>query len=200
MRTRLAVFAVACALTLACGSNPSAPSASGGPPGRLTMTFTPQDQSFAAATEEYRRVWAEDGTRIVDTMQGITGLTFVQTSIAATVYEGISLAGDRDSPMRLRASYPMDTKRSALVHELGHRLIDQLTTRPNDLDEHRVLNLFLYEVWESLWGREFADRQVVVESAQRGVYDYESAWRWALALTKDERASRFLAIRRSNGK
>jgi hypothetical protein len=76
--------------------------------------------------------------------------------------------------MLLRASYPMDSKRSALVHELGHRLIDQLGTRPSDLDEHRVLDLFLY--------------------------DYEAAWRWALSLTNEERASRFASIRRANGK
>jgi hypothetical protein len=164
------------------------------------MTFNPQDPTFAAATEEYRRIWADDGSRIVDGMQGVTGLTFFQSSIAATVYEGISLAGDRDSPMLLRASYPVDTKRSALVHELGHRLIDQLPTRPGDLDEHRVLNLFLYDVWESLWGREFADRQVAVEGLQRGLYDYEAAWRWALSLTKEERASRFATIRRANGR
>jgi hypothetical protein len=33
------------------------------------------------------------------------------------------MAGNANTPMRLRASYNADTKRSALVHELGHRLI-----------------------------------------------------------------------------
>jgi hypothetical protein len=100
--------------------------------------------------------------------------------------------------MSLRGSYPLDTKKSALVHELGHRLIGQLTTRPPDLDEHRVLDLFLYDVWESLWGRDFADEHVKVESGQTGLYDYETAWKWALSISKDERASRFAAIVKAN--
>ena len=89
--------------------------------------------------------------------------------------------------MQLRASYNADTKRSALAHELGHRLIAQLTRRPSDLDEHRVLFLVLYEMWVSQWGDEFALRQVQFEGNLRGVYDYESAWRWALSLTSEQR-------------
>jgi hypothetical protein len=74
----------------------------------------------------------------------------------------------------------------------------QLRTRPPDVDEHRLLFLFLYEVWESLGGKEFADRQVVVESGRKGIYHYETAWKWALALSKEQRASRFAEIVRVN--
>ena len=164
------------------------------------MTFTPEGPAFVEATEAYRQLWSDEGANIVAAFERITRLSFFQDNITAIVYEGISSSGNRDTPMRLRASYNADTKRSALVHELGHRLIGQLTARPNDLDEHRVLFLFLYEVWESLWGREFADRQVLVESAQRGVYDYESAWRWALSLTREQRAARFAEVLRMNGR
>ena len=44
----------------------------------------------------------------------------------------------------------------------------------------------------------FADRQVIVESGLRGVYDYESAWRWAMSLSKADRAARFAAIVQAN--
>jgi hypothetical protein len=101
---------------------------------------------------------------------------------------------------RSRARYTADTKRSALAHELGHRLIGQLTRRPADLDEHRVLFLVLHDMWVSLWGDAFAIRQVEVESALRGVYDYESAWKWALSLTSEQRSARFSEIRRSNAR
>jgi hypothetical protein len=100
--------------------------------------------------------------------------------------------------MYLRASYPTDVKRSALAHEHGHRLIVQLTNRPPDLDEHRVLFLFLYEVWETLWGKDFADEQVRIESGRTGLYDYRSAWQWALSISREERAARFANIVSAN--
>ena len=68
-----------------------------------------------------------------------------------------------------------------------------------NLEEHPIIFLFVYDVWVKLWGQEFADEQVAVESERRGRYDYESAWRDALALGPDGRAKRwtqFLAERR----
>jgi hypothetical protein len=100
--------------------------------------------------------------------------------------------------MYLRASYPADVKKATLAHEHGHRLLVQLRKRPPDVDEHRVLFLFLYDVWEMLGGRDFADAQVKVESARTGIYDYAAAWKWALAMSKDERASRFAEIVKAN--
>ena len=164
------------------------------------MTFTSEGPAFAEATEAYRRVWSAESANIIAAFERVTRLSFFQCTIAAVVYEGISSSGNRDTPMRLRASYDADTKQSSVVHELGHRLIGPLFVRPRDLDEHRVLYLFLYDVWESLWGREFADRQVEFESALRGVYDYESAWRWALSLTREQRAARWAEVLRMNGR
>ena len=69
--------------------------------------------------------------------------------------------------MMLRASYPPDVKKATLVHELGHRMNGQLRRRPRDIDEHRILFLYLYDVWESLYGKEFADQQVVIESGRK---------------------------------
>jgi hypothetical protein len=190
---RVAVFGV----VAGCGGSPSAPSPSP-MTGPVNMTFFPQDQRFADAAEAYGRLWADEGARITEALQGSTRLTFVGRNIPAVIYEGPSTSGNRDIPMFLRASYTTDEKRAAVVHELGHRLIAQLTTRPSDLDEHRVLDLFLYDVWESLWGMTFADAQVVVESGRTGLYDYASAWKWALSLGKAERAFHFAAIVNAN--
>jgi len=96
--------------------------------------------------------------------------------------------------MRMRASYPAGTKKATLIHELGHRHIMQLRWRPSELDEHQVLFLFLYDVWERLYGKEFAAEQVEVEKKRKGVYDYEAAWAWALAQSKEERVQRFKEI------
>ena len=198
----LVCVAIGSVVTSCGGSHPGAPSAPSGVPllaaGRVSMTFTPQDQTFAEAAEAYRSIWVAEGSAIVDAMERGTGLKFLETHVNAVIFEGVSQSGAGDRPMYLRASYPADVKKAALVHEHGHRLIAQLRSRPADLDEHRVLYLFLYDVWESLWGRELADRQVTFESGLRGLYDYEAAWNWALSLTKAERASRFAAIVRAN--
>ena len=162
------------------------------------MTFTPQDQTFAEAAEAYRALWADEGSKIVEAMEQGSGLTFLEKDVKAVIFEGPSSSGFGDRPMYLRASYPADVKKATLVHELGHRLIAQLTNRPPDLDEHRVLFLFLYDVWESLWGKDFADQQVIIERGRQGLYDYDTAWKWALSISKDERASRFAAIVKAN--
>ena len=109
--------------------------------------------------------------------------------IRTIVYGGISNSGYKRQPMRMRASYPPDTKRATLVHELAHRLISDLVSR--DFEEHPIIFLFVYDVWVKLWGREFADEQVAVESKRRGNYDYESAWRDALALGREGRTERW---------
>jgi hypothetical protein len=190
-----------CGLVVACNSSPSSPSGCCGDlfaAASVSMTFSPQAHPFTEAAEAYRRVWAADGTRIVETMQRVSGLTFRETHVKAIVFEDVSQSGAGDRPMYLRASYAPDVKKATLVHEHGHRLIAQLRNRPRDLDEHRVLFLFLYDALESLWGTDLADRQVQFESGLRGLYDYETAWRWALSLTRIERASRFAEIVRAN--
>jgi len=165
---------------------------------KVTLTFTPIDASFADATDAYRRLWSDEGDAIIAGLERGSGLTFLETDVKAIVFEGVSSSGFGDTPMRLRASYPPDVKKATLAHELGHRMNQQLRKRPREIDEHRLLFLYLYEVWESLWGKEFADRQVVVESARKGLYDYESAWKWALALGKEQRAALLADIVRDN--
>lgn len=159
------------------------------------MTFATEDTRFEAAAQDYRRIWAEDGARIMAAMENGTGLAFAEPAIRVIVFEGISSSGTGDRPMRLRASYTPEEKRGTLVHELGHRLIAALPRDP-DLDEHRTLFLFLYDVWTDLYGRDFADRMVAVERRRRGVYDYDAAWTWALSMTREQRRSRLQALRR----
>ena len=200
-RLSLPVWLGICGIVAACNGSPSAPDGCCGDfvaEGTVSMTFTPQSQDFVSAAQTYRQLWADEGSKIVETMSRATGLTFQERNVKAVIFEGVSRSGAGDQPMYLRASYPADVKKGVLVHENGHRLIAQLRNRPRDLDEHRVLFLFLYDVLESLWGKDFADRQVQFDNGLRGIYDYETAWRWALSLTKAERASRFADIVRAN--
>ena len=195
--TRRPANAALLAFLVACSSTPS-PSNRSAPARVPRLEFVPASETFAAAVGEYERIWATDAARIVRAMQDASGLTFTDTVITAVVFEGVSSSGYGDEPMRLRASYPIDTKRATLIHELGHRLQSPLFRRQDE--EHGPLFLWLYDVWVSLYGKEFADAQVTVEKARRGVY--LRAWNDALALSAKQRAARWKAIvanQRRNG-
>jgi len=161
------------------------------------IDFQPESRRFAAATDQYREIWLTEGERISAALEQATGLPMEAGPIHAIVFEGISNSGYHRIPMRMRASYPADTKRATLVHELAHRLISRYVGR--DEEDHPIIFLFVYDVWVQLWGQAFADAQVAVEAQRTGHYDYAGAWREALALGAERRAKRwrkFLAERR----
>ncbi len=158
------------------------------------VTFTAERPRFERAAEAYRALWAAEGERMIAALEAETGLAFPGAPVPVIVYEGPSWAGLGGRPMRLRASYSEEEKRAALVHELGHRLIAGLPRDPA-IDEHRTLFLFLYDVWGSLYGQDFADRMVRIERRRRGIYDYDAAWTWALAMTREDRRARLRALR-----
>jgi hypothetical protein len=160
----------------------------------VTLSFSPESEKFAEATKTYQAIWDAEGKRIVQAMEEVSGVKFGQEDVKVIVYEGISYSGFKDRPMKLRASYPHDIKKATLVHELGHRLNGNIKNRPADVDEHRLLFLYLYDVWVKLYGKGFADNAVEVEKKRKGVYDYESAWNWALALSEQQRAARLKEI------
>ena len=110
----------------------------------------------------------------------------------------MSFSGYRERPMRLRASYPFDTKRATLVHELGHRLMGDLV--PGNVEHHSIIFLFVYDVWVELWGQRFADEQLAVERKRTGQTDYDGLWNAALALSAPERAARFEQFLREHRK
>ena len=199
MRTRLdwraaAQWLVFAGSTLLVGCHRVSPESSptGATPPRVHITFVPQSDSFAASAREYERMWAAEGPRIVSAMERVSGLTFISsvyadTAITANVLERASNSGYRASPMQLRASYSADTKKATIIHELGHRLQSGLFRR--DEEEHGPLFLWIYDVWVALYGREFADAQVVIERARGG--PYPKAWDEAMALTAAQRAARW---------
>ncbi len=162
----------------------------------LDLAFEATASEFQAAKAEYETIWATEAERIVQTLEEVSGLRFEIDRVEVEVMEGVSWAGTRR--MGMRASYPTDTKKATLVHELGHVLVGDLV--PNDAPEgsapqpHYLLFLFLYDVWVKLWGTEFADEQVVVESNRRGLVDYEGIWKAVLSKSREERAAELSEI------
>jgi hypothetical protein len=169
---------------------------------QVTMTFSPQEKTpvFNAAVDEYRAIWSAEGNRIIGGMEQISKLKFPEKGVKAQIYEGPSFSGRGGAPMRLRASYKSDEKKGTLVHELGHRMNAQLAIRPQELDEHRLLFLYLYDLYVDLYGKEFADKEVAFGKTLKGLYDYEAAWNWAMAMTREERLAKFAEVVGANRK
>jgi hypothetical protein len=156
------------------------------------VSFTPVAPQYAEAAGEYRALWQAEGDRIVAAMEATTGLAFPMSPVDAIVSEGRPMASFDGRTIRLRASYSPAYKKATLAHEIGHRLTFAMP-RDSGLDDHRLLYLFLYDVWTDLYGREFADRMASIEG--RIGPAYESAWSWALAMTREERQARLRALR-----
>ena len=182
MKTRLQTSLAAGATALAF--------ASALPAQDVRVRFAAPDRAHQEALQEYRHIWEVDGARILRTLERVSGLSFPVHQISVELIDGPSWAGGERIGMRW--SYSTDTKRGTLVHELGHLLIGNRIPEVDGepiAEHHEVLFLFLYDVWVELWGEEFADGQVEVESARRGGVDYAGLWRNALSLSRDDRMS-----------
>ncbi len=153
----------------------------------IAIAFEPASDQFSQAAHDYEALWSREGSRITAAMEAASGLKFEDRDVNAMVLEAPSDSGYKDRPMHLRASYPPDTKKATLIHELGHRLESDLFRYGED--DHPFLFLWIYDVWVTLYGRAFADAQVAVER-QRGRM-YPAAWDLALSFTADQRAAKW---------
>jgi hypothetical protein len=156
------------------------------------LSFTPVAPAFAPAADEYRRLWRAEGPAIVAALERSAGCPFPAGGIDVLVSEGRPMTAYDGRTIRLRAGYSPAYKKATLVHELGHRLALALP-RGSGLDDHRLLYLFLYDAWTDLYGQGFADRMASIERRIGPAYD--SAWTWALAMTREERQARLRALR-----
>ncbi len=163
----------------------------------LNIQFKPEpnEEPFITAANEYTKIWKDDGEKIVQKFEELSGCKFHEEYIKAIVYIGISRSGVFGDAMHLRARYPIDTKKATIIHELGHRLFFGFEDYQKSYDAEQINDLIIYDVWTDLYGKKFADEQILVEKARKGVYDYEFAWNWALSLRRDGRKTLFNRIR-----
>jgi hypothetical protein len=167
----------------------------GAPP----LSFVPLDPSSAPGAEEYRRIWESDGARIVAALESAAGVEFPRQPLEILVRDGPPMTSYDGRTIRLRANCSPRCKLGTFTHELGHRLALELP-RTAEIDDHRLLYLFLYDAWTDLYGQEFADRMVSIERRIPGLYDYDAAWTWALAMTREQRQARLRALPAETGR
>ena len=158
------------------------------------VTFTPLEPRFAGTADYYRRLWRAEGERIVAALERESGLSFPDRPLEIILRDGRPMTGFGCSGIRLRGTYTGPVAVGTLVHELGHCLAARLR-RTGEIDDHRALYLFLYDVWTKLYGRDFAERMVRLERRIPGPYDYAAAWDWALTMTREQRQARLQVLR-----
>lgn len=159
----------------------------------LEVRFVASAPHFQAATVDYRKVWEEDGSRILEALNRYSGVTLPDGRIEVIVFEGESNSGRRGGPVRLRASYPEAVKRATLAHELLHRHLDEIRGIEACYSEvHDLMAVILFEVWSELWGREFAHAQAAVESGRSK--RYRASWSKALAMGESHRRAEIAQI------
>lgn len=160
----------------------------------VTLTFAADSAAYAPSAAWNQQLWDADGRRIIRVMEAASGLRFRPLDIRVIMYLGVSYTGSDSLPMHLNVRYPLGM---TLVHELGHRLNGQIRNRPPEVDEHRLLYLWLYDAWVALYGRRFADAAVQAEKgwAAQGLTFIVAAWDWALAMTAEQRASLLRELR-----
>ena len=64
----------------------------------VNLVFEPEEKRFDQAVEEYRKVWAGEGKRIIDGLESVSGLRFKEKEVRAIVYEGASNSGPPNGP------------------------------------------------------------------------------------------------------
>ena len=158
------------------------------------LSFTSLEPRFENATDRYRSLWNEEGDRIVAALERTAGISFPPAPIEVIVNGRSTMTALDGRTIRFRAGYSRAFAKGTLVHEMGHRLALGLT-RTAEIDDHRVLYLFLYDAWTDLYGRDFADRMVALERRFANGYDYDGAWRWALSMNRAQRQSRLKWLR-----
>jgi hypothetical protein len=165
----------------------------------LALDFKPitNEHAFEQAAKQYTAIWDEKSKEVVNTIEDLSGLSFIPCTIQAVIYEDIS----KSHPLHFRSSYDQETKEATIVHELCHILIDEnapekirlLEGADENLAAHKQINLFLYDVWVKLFGQSVADRQVAIESNRAAFY--KAAWSWVLAMDFNDRQQKLESLK-----
>ncbi len=167
----------------------------------LYIRFIPkqvQDPKLIDATKAYKQIWSTDSKRIVDTIEKITNLKYKENSITATIH----CDNPRSKPLLLtckKFKYKEIGKRASLIHELSHIIlsennVDTNMVGENKLESHKILDLVLYDIWDSIYGEAFAEKALEIEKSYFEK-TYKKAWEWALSFTKEERAEKFRELK-----
>jgi len=164
----------------------------------LKLNFIPESnlRDYSQVIDEYKKLWQDEGEKIVKVIEKISNLKFQESEINAIVYYG-SLPS-RSRPLCLMIKDSKERRLSILIHELTHRIISGNSKRERrkiitSLEVHKTLFLILYDIWIEVYGKDFAKSAVEWEK-NIPQEEYKKAWEWALSFNKGGRARKFKEI------
>ena len=172
----------------------------------LTINFYPDSDfwDLGEAVEKYRSWWKKDASKIIKSIEGVSGLKFRETYINAVVFR--ARFSSQSFPLSLRADVDDTLKVAILIHELCHRLVvgngvkllklGIKTEEGRILERHKVVDLILYDIWVDLYGKKFADKAVLAEANSQKTNVYKKAWKWALSMSMGERQKLFAVCKK----
>jgi len=155
----------------------------------LKFKLESSDNEIKQATKEYQEIWDKDGQNIISTIERVSGLSFPKEDINVTIKEKPSRV--EYGQITLRASYPYNIKKSTLVHELIHILIPNKIIKEFD-EPHNVIYLILFDIWQEIFGKEYAIKSVNFERSLSPRYD--KCWSNVLKLSNRQRIIKFKSI------
>ncbi len=164
----------------------------------IKINFYPESDrvDYTEGVKEYEQIWKDEGERIINKWEEVTGLKFKETEINAIIGPFRSCS----HPLTLRFNLPFKQKHAVLVHEIGHRILFGNTIHKHTLHTHKILFLVLWDVFIELYGQELLDvsisfdkdREMALSSDSR---PYTEAWDWSMQYkTKEERQEMFRKI------
>ena len=165
----------------------------------LKINFYPESNlnDYNEAVKFFQEFWEQDGEKITNKWEEISGFKFWETEINAVVGNFIS----HSHPLSLNADKPEELKKVILIHELGHRLLIKRIKGKrlkSGEENHRFLFLLLKDVLIELYGEDAFQTAFDFDiklSIEFGKELYENAWNWALKFkTKEERQEVFKNI------
>jgi len=165
---------------------------------KVEIQFTCQEPKYQMHYREYAAIWKEEGKKIIDAFEKIIGVEFTEKQINIIIGKGDSNGGNTagmsiSDPMLFR--YNNRCKIGTLLHELSHRLIieydwySKVQQRFGFYDVHQLVDLFLFEIIEELYGKDAAILRMQYESAFPEP-EFSECWEYAMKFSKAERSEK----------
>jgi hypothetical protein len=157
---------------------------------KLQLIFHPESDltEVSQHVAEYEKLWSKYGDDIISSLEKTSGFKFRETFIHVNVSDFISYS----HPMNLRTYPNIDSKLSAMTHELAHRVMFKHIKgmgKQNSLVKHKTLFLFLYDTFLELYGEEFLQKTIAFDSGLNN--DFVEAWKFVSGLNKEGRSDLF---------